>query len=137
MASPFSLLSGVATGFSMLSSIKAGKHAESAYEYRGFQERLAAGQQEIGRKRELLSAMASQNAARGAGGIAANSGSPAAMMRRDLDELEYANMVGDANLSGKLNLYRTEGKAAKEEGRNAAVTSLLNFAERTVKRGKA
>ena len=98
-------------------------------------ERVASRDREIQRKQRLVSALASQNAARAAQGIRSFEGSAAAMMRSDIGEAEYGSLIGRANTDMKVAQYQQSGQAAMQSGLLSAGTSLLDYGTRRAERG--
>jgi len=130
-----STLQGISTVGSMITDVKAGNAESAAYTQQARQEEFAAKDREIARRKRLISSLASQNAYRGASGIRAFEGSPAAMMKSDREEFEYDNLMGNANLSMKTSSLLTSGRYAKQTGYASAGSSLLNYASNRAKRG--
>jgi hypothetical protein len=96
-------------------------------------EAVAAGQQQIERRRALIRALSSQNAAAGAAGIE-TSGSVAAIARSDIrdasNDLLYSNLNSDA----RQRALRSQASNARRIGNTRANMSLLDSA---VKIGQA
>lgn len=130
-----STLQGISTVGSMISDVKAGNAEAAAYTQQAKQEEFAAKDREIARRKRLISSLASQNAYRGASGIRAFEGSPAAMMKSDREEFDYDQLMGDANLSMKTSSLLTSGRYAKQTGYASAGSSLLNYGSSRAKRG--
>ena len=126
---------GVSTVGSMITDVSAGNAEAAVYKQQAQQEEFAAKDREIQRRRRLISSLASQNAYRGATGVRAYEGSPAAMMKSDREEFDYDQLMGDANLSMKTSSLLTSGKYAKQTGYSSAGSSLLNYASNRAKRG--
>lgn len=126
---------GISTAGSMLMSVQAGNAQKASYEQQAQQEEFAAKDREIARRKRLISSLASQNAVRGASGVRAFEGSPAAMMKSDREELDYDNLMGDANLSMKTSSLLTSGKYAQQAGYASAGESLLNYGTKRAERG--
>lgn len=129
------VLSILGTGFSMISSVRAGQAQQVQYEMQADAERVASRDREIQRKQRLVSALASQNAARAAQGIRSFEGSAAAMMRSDIGEAEYGSLIGRANTDMKVAQYQQSGQAAMQSGLLSAGTSLLDYGTRRAERG--
>ena len=127
--------STIGTFGSMISSVAGGNAEAAAYAQQAQQEEFAAKDREIARRKRLISSLASQNAYRGASGVRAFEGSPAAMMKSDREEFRYDQLMGDANLSMKTSSLLTSGKYAKQTGYSSAGSSLLNYGSSRAKRG--
>ena len=126
---------GIGTVGSMISDVSAGNAEAAVYKQQAQQEEFAAKDREIQRRRRLISSLASQNAYRGATGVRAYEGSPAAMMKSDREEFDYDQLMGDANLSMKTSSLLNSGKYAKQAGYASAGSSLLDYGSKRVKRG--
>jgi hypothetical protein len=126
---------GISTGFSMIMDVQAGNTQKANYDRMAKQEEFAAKDQEIKRRRNLMSSLASQNAYRGASGVRAFEGSPAAMMKSDIDLFEYDDLMGKANTEMRTSSLLESGKYAQQSGYMSAGTSLLEFGSRVAKRG--
>jgi len=127
--------SGISTGVSMLSSVRAGQAQQVNYEMQARDAEFAAKDQEIKRRQRLMSSLASQNASRGASGVRAFEGSPAAMMKSDIEEFDYDQSMAAANLGMKQNSLLTSGKYANQSGYISAGSSLLNYGAKRAERG--
>lgn len=127
-------LSLASTGLSMLASVRAGQAQQVQYEMQARQEAAAARDAEIERKQRLVKALASQTALRGAQGISAYQGSPAAMMQEDIRQAEYASLIGQSNLDMRTTQLQTEGRQAVQSGYLSAGSSLLDYGERVARR---
>lgn len=130
-----STLSGISSMGSMIGDIAGGNAEAAAYKQQAQQEEFAAKDREIARRKRLISSLASQNAYRGATGVRAFEGSPAAMMKSDREEFDYDQLMGDANLSMKTSSLLTSGKYAQQTGYASAGSSLLNYGSKRAKRG--
>jgi len=126
---------GISTAGSMIMDVRAGNAEAAAYKQQAQQEEFAAKDREIQRRKRLISSLASQNAYRGASGVRAFEGSPAAMMKADREEFDYDQLMGDANLSMKTSSLLTSGKYARQSGYASAGSSLLNYGSSRSKRG--
>jgi len=126
---------GISTAGSMIMDVRAGNAEAAAYKQQAQQEEFAAKDREIQRRKRLISSLASQNAYRGATGVRAFEGSPAAMMKSDREEFDYDQLMGDANLSMKTSSLLTSGKYARQSGYASAGSSLLNYGSKRAKRG--
>ena len=127
--------SGISTAGSMLSSVRAGQAQQVNYEMQARDAEFAAKDQEIKRRQRLMSSLASQNASRGASGVRAFEGSPAAMMKSDIEEFDYDQSMAAANLGMKQNSLLTSGKYANQSGYISAGSSLLNYGAKRAERG--
>jgi hypothetical protein len=93
-----------------------------------FQARIegdAAKQQEIGRRRDLMRALATQNASAAAGGIE-TSGSFAAGVRRQINENSNDLLTVDANASARQSLLATQASNSRAAGNLGGAVSLLD-----------
>lgn len=123
-----------ATGLSLFSTLMSGKAQKDAYKREADQEKLNAKENELERRRNLLVALASQNATRAAQGISINSGSPAAMMRSDVRASEYSGTVSNANSSYRIADAEAAGNNAMTSSLLSAGTTLLDTWDRARKR---
>lgn len=103
---------------------KAGRFARQEAEIEATQRDIAGKQEELGavqregdRKRRLAEALASQNAAAGAGGVAAFEGSPLTILQQDVQREGVATERDIFETRGKALQQRIAGVAAKERGR--------------------
>lgn len=126
---------GISTAGSMIMDVRAGNAEAAAYKQQAQQEEFAAKDREIQRRKRLISSLASQNAYRGATGVRAFEGSPAAMMKSDREEFDYDQLMGDANLSMKTSSLLSSGKYARQTSYASAGSSLLNYGSKRAKRG--
>lgn len=126
---------GISTAGSMLASVRAGQAQKVNYEMQARDAEFAAKDREVQRRKRLVASLASQNAARGASGVRAFEGSPAAMMKSDMAEFDYDQTMADANLGMKQNSLLTSGKYAQQSGFMSAGTSLLDFGSKMAERG--
>jgi hypothetical protein len=127
--------SGISTAGSMLSGIASGNQQAAAYKQQAQQEEFAAKDREVSRRKRLIASLASQNAIRGASGVRAFEGSPAAMMRTDIKEFDYDQSMGAANLAMSTSSLLESGKYAQQSGYMSAGTSLLEYGSKRAKRG--
>jgi len=93
-------------------------------------EGLAAKQNEIERRRDLIRALSSQNAAAGAAGVTTD-GSIGTIMKRDIRDNQNDLLVGDANASAQARLRRSQASNSRQQGNIRAVTSLLDTGKST------
>ena len=116
-------------------SRQAGEAKEQSYKRDAEREEFAAKDREIQRKKRILAALATQNAVRGATGVRAFEGSSANMMAQDIEEFEYDQSMGAANLAMKRQSLLESGKAARKYGYASARATMLEGLSRTVSRG--
>jgi hypothetical protein len=126
---------GISTAGTMLMSVQAGNAQKSNYAQQAQQEEFAAKDREVSRRKRLISSLASQNAARGASGVRAFEGSPAAMMKNDIKEFNYDQSMAAANTSMKTSSLLESGNYAQQSGYTSAGNSLLTFGSRMAERG--
>ena len=120
---------------SAVQSVNAGKAQEAAYKRDAERESFAAKDKEIQRKKRLVAALATQNAVRGAQGVAAFEGSSLNMMLQDVETFEYDQDMGAANLAMTRQSLLESGKAARRYGVQSATNTLMGAAERSMARG--
>ena len=118
---------------SAVQSVNAGKAQEAAYKRDAERESFAAKDKEIQRKKRLVAALATQNAVRGAQGVAAFEGSSLNMMLQDVENFEYDQDMGAANLAMTRQSLLESGKAARRYGVTSATNTLMGAAQRCVK----
>ena len=116
---------------SAVQSVNAGKAKEAAYKRDADRESFAAKDKEIARKKRLVAALATQNAVRGAQGVAAFEGSSLNMMLQDVENFEYDQDMGAANLAMTRQSLLESGKAARRYGVMSATNTLMGAAERS------
>ena len=116
---------------SAVQSVNAGKDKQAAYERDADRESFAAKDKEIARKKRLVAALATQNAVRGAQGVAAFEGSSLNMMLQDVETFEYDQDMGAANLAMTRQSLLESGKAARRYGVMSATNTLMGAAERS------
>jgi hypothetical protein len=118
----------LATGLLAASATRnAGIAQQQQYNYQAYTEGLAAKQREIDRRRDLMRALAAQNAAAGVGGIETG-GSFGAIVRRNINENQNDLLVSQANLSARQMGLRTAGLNARSSANAGATVSLLDTA---------
>jgi len=88
----------------------------------------ASRQREIERKRALLRAIGSQQAQAGAAGVSSQEGSPARIAQLDIDQASTDLLVDRATTSQRQNALRSQGRAARFQGRVGAATTLADTA---------
>ena len=111
------------TGVSIYSAIAQGEAADNAAKTKADQEEFAAKDREITRRKQLLKAMASQNAMSAAGGVRAYEGSQLNMLKSDMGNYAYdASMDrGTTDTNKAWMLYG--GQVAKNAGYLGAAAS--------------
>lgn len=107
---------------------RSGKLQQIQYKQEAKQEGDQAKQREIERKKNLLRALASQNASAGASG-AEFSGSLSNLARIDIEEAATDLSVDSVNSSRRQRALRLSGKEASKAGTAAAAGSLLDSAD--------
>ena len=120
---------------SAVQSINAGKAQEAAYKRDADRETFAAKDKEIQRKKRLVAALATQNAVRGAQGVRAFEGSSLNMMNQDVENFEYDQSMGAANLAMTRQSLLESGRAARRYGVMSAGNTLMAASERSMARG--
>jgi hypothetical protein len=109
---------------------QAGVAANQSARIAAKQEKDAARGREIERRRGLLTALASQSAAAGAGGIAFTGGTAAAA-KRDIKDARNDLLTDTVNTRRSIRMLRLQGKSARTAGDMGAATSLLNTGVKT------
>lgn len=94
-------------------------------------EGIAAKDRELDRRRDLLRALSSQNAAAGVGGVE-TSGSIGGIMRRNIRDASNDLLRDSANTSARVSGLNSKAKNARRQGNLAAATSLLDTAGKVV-----
>jgi Ca2+-binding RTX toxin-like protein len=84
---------GVGVGLQAKAASDAGKAANIAAKQKAKQVEFAAREREIDRRKELLLALSTQNAAAGAGGVRAYEGSQLNMLQSDFSAYDYDSTV--------------------------------------------
>ena len=125
---------GLGTGMTALTSIRAGQAEKVAMDVAADQEKQAAISREVARKRRLVSAIATQAAARGAMGTTLT-GSPASMIMSDIRAAEYDRTIAAGTTASRVTSLQQEGKFAQQAGYSSAGASLLDFGSRMAARG--
>ena len=110
--------------------IAAGKFAEAQSIIDAAAEGDAATQREIIRKRNLLRAISSQQAAAGAAGVAFSEGSPRQIAQLDIDRATDDLIVDRASSLQRRRGLRAQGRAARFAGKAGAASTLLDTASR-------
>lgn len=104
---------------------KAGEIQSAELKVQAKTEAVAAGQQQIERRRSLLRALSSQNAAAGAGGVE-TSGSVEAIARRDIRDAQNDLLVDGMNTQSRQRSLRSRASNSVRIGNANAATSLLD-----------
>lgn len=104
---------------------KAGDAQAAQYKAEAKTEAAAAAQREVERRRNLIRALASQNAAAGAAGIQTD-GSVEAVARRDIRDSQNDLLYSNLNTQARQRALRSQASNAQRAGRTAAVTSLMD-----------
>lgn len=94
----------------------------------------AARQREIGRRRALVRALASQNARAGATGLQTD-GSIGSLIRSDINDASNDLLVDRANSQQRIASLRASGKAARRAGDLGAIGSLLDSGTKLARAG--
>ena len=127
-AVPILIATTVASGlYSAQQQKAAGKAASAEAQIAANREGDAARAREIERRRALLRAIASQNAAAGAAGVAVNEATLGADLMYATDDL----LTDRANTLQTQSLLRLQGANAKRAGNAGAFTTLLDTAGST------
>lgn len=97
-------------------------------------EEAAGVQREADRKARLAEALAAQNAAAGAGGIAAFEGSPLSVMQEDIRREEVATGREEFQTQLRAMTLRAGGQVAKKQAKLGATIGLIsNIEDRAAK----
>jgi hypothetical protein len=118
------------TALNIYSAVEAGEVADNAAKAKADQEEFAAKDREVTRRKQLLKAMASQNAMSAAGGVRAYEGSQLNMLKTDMGAYSYdASMDrGTTDTNKAWTLYG--GRAAKSASHlNAAAIGVGAIAQ--------
>ena len=121
----------LAVGSSLLSAqqeVSAGKTEAAQAELEASQEELAVTQRETDRKSRLAKAIASQNAANAAGGIASFEGSPLTVLGESFEAEKLATSRDVFNTKLRAATLRAGGASAKATSQAGAGISLLSGA---------
>ena len=121
------IASGVAAVGSAYGQHKAGIAQKNEADMKARQAGLEAGQKQIQIRQNMLRALASQNAAAGAGGIGTG-GSFGANVNRQITQNQNDLMALSADTSAQQSLYAQQGSNAARGGNVAAGASLLDYA---------
>jgi hypothetical protein len=114
-----------AGGYSAYQQKKIGLIQSAEIKAQAKTEAASAGQQQIERRRSLIRALSSQNAAAGAGGVETG-GSVEAIARRDIRDAQNDLLVGDMNTQSRQRALRSQASNATRIGNANAATSLLD-----------
>ena len=117
--------------------VAAGKIARGEAEVAAKQEELSAIAREGDRKERLAEALASQNAAAGAGGVAAFEGSPLTILQEDIRKEEKATQRDVFQTQLRAATLRAGGKIAAKQARASANIGLLRSVEEKAKQAAA
>lgn len=126
-----SLIAGV---YSSHEQRKAGVAQANQYKVEAKTEQVAAGQREIERRRNLIRALASQNAAAGAAGIE-TSGSAAAIYNSDINDAQNDLLYDTFNSKARQRALMARASNSVKAGNAAANASLLDTASSFYKTG--
>lgn len=119
----------LAGGAAAYQTVEAGRQAKAQYKEQAKQEADAARQREIDRRRDLVRAIASQNAAAGAAGVSTVAGTGlAGIAQYDINQTRRDSLVDRVNTGRSRNMLLKAGKNAKTMGGIGAATSLLDSA---------
>ncbi len=126
---------GISTAGSMVASVAAGNAQKVNYKMQARNTEFAAKDREVQRRQRLVASLASQNAYRGATGVSAYEGSPAAMMKNDFASFDFDQSMAAANLGMQQSSLLTSGKYAQQSGYLSAGSSLLSYGASRAERG--
>lgn len=129
MALPLLILAGVSTALSLRQAKVAGQALKDEADIAAKQAEVGVIQREADRKGRLIEALASQNAAAGAKGIAAFEGSPLTIMQEDIRREEVATERDkfSTDLGVMAKRFRASNQAAGLKTR-AQLSLLTNLA---------
>lgn len=118
-------------------TIEQGKAMQREAETAALAEEAAGVSREADRKARLAQALASQNAAAGAAGIAAFEGSPLSIMQQDIKAAGEATKrdVFQTNLAART--LRARGKIAKRQARTGGLLQFASAVEQRVAKASA
>ena len=108
---------------------KAGLIQQAELKAQAKTEAVAAGQQQIERRRSLIRALSAQNAAAAAAGVE-TSGSIEAIARRDIRDAQNDLLVSGVNTQSRQRALRSRASNAVRVGNASAATSLLDTADK-------
>jgi hypothetical protein len=119
-------VAGLAVGaYSAIQQKNLGDDQKAELKAQAKTEGVAAQQREVERRRNLIRALASQNAAAGAAGIE-TSGSVEALARRDIRDSHNDLLSNSINTQARQRALRSQASNAARAGRTNAATSLLD-----------
>ena len=119
----------VAAGAAGYQTMQAGQAAKAQYKEQARQEADSARQREIDRRRDLIRALASQNATAGATGVSTRAGTGlAGIAQYDINQTRRDSLVDRVNTGRSRNVLLKAGKNAQTMGNIGAATSLLDSA---------
>ncbi len=125
----------LSAGVSAYSAYEAGEAAEAQAKgqqdqlnRQAEQEEMAAKEREIDRRKRLLSAMASQNAASAASGIRAYEGSALNMLKTDVNSYEYDSIMDKGSTASTIGNLKSQGQWAMYGGKATKTASLFGAA---------
>lgn len=123
-------VAGLAAGaYTAVQQKRAGDVQAAALRAQAKTEAVEAGRREIERRRNLIRALASQNAAAGAAGIE-TSGSLEAIARRDIRDAQNDLLYSTINSEARQRALRAQASNAARVGRTNAALSLIDTADR-------
>lgn len=111
----------------------AGQQADLEAQQAATVEGDAARQREILRKRDLLRAVSSQQAAYAAAGVKSNEGSPESLINLDVARAQEDSNIDFGNTKSRQRALQFRGQNARAAGNAAAATSLLDSTVNTAK----
>ncbi len=120
---------------SAYSSHEAGVAAKNEDTMKARQASLDAGSKQIEIRQKMMAALASQNAAAGAGGIGTG-GSFNANVQRQITQNQSDLLTNSTNTQTQEQLYAMQGNSAEMTGNLQAGASLLDSASSAMKAGK-
>lgn len=119
-------------GLAAYGQYQAGQAASAQYRAQARQEQTAARESEIQRRRDLLRALATQNAQAGAQRVAF-SGGKAAIAAYDVAQAKRDTLVAQVNSSTKIAALKSAASNAAFQGKVGAAASLLDTATNITK----
>lgn len=128
-------MANVATGLSVISSVRQGQAAENAGKVAADNIKNQAVNREVNRRRRLVSSLASQNATRAASGIALAEGSSKSMFLEDARIGEGSLLVDRAGAGSAASSAIAAGRSRRNTSFINAGASLLSQFDRTQARG--
>jgi hypothetical protein len=133
-AAPYIAAASAAVGvYSAAKQVQIGKIQQAELKAQAKTEAVAAGQQQIERRRALIRALSSQNAAAGAAGVEF-SGSLEAIARRDIRDAQNDLLVLGMNSENRQRALRSQASNATRISNANAATSLLDTINTTYKK---